>query len=286
MNGENNIQVVPPVEAPETKKKSKVGLIIGLIIILCLIGVGVFFLLTKTDLLNKDSDKKDTKTEEKKEEPKEEENKPTEEPDSKYSGVYKRDDMVLKIFCFKNNDCSVIFKDDVVTSSYTITINKDIVEEDSTSLKFENDTVTVKETNTEEYGYFGTDGVYKRVSDYKAIDYYKDNYGDPELLKSNISGYYELNDKKMYVIPITNDKAKVNITGDFGYFDVEFDVKNDTTLHVDFLGDEYTITFEDQKATFTTGEIFSNEASKKEKDGTYQKIKDITYMDIIENVAL
>ena len=284
MNGENNMQEQQQV-ITEPKKKSKVGLIIGLIIVLCLIGVGIFFLLTKTDLINKNSDKEDTKTEEKKEKDKDNDKETkTEEKSTQYNGVYKKDKAQISIYCYKNNECAIDLEDDEYSSTDIIEIKNGKAKKGDFSYTFENNSVTInvdaKKSDDDNYDKTILNGEYKKDSEYTASDYFKNNYGDPSLVSSKYNGLYELDNKKMIIFQISEEKARVYIGGEFSIFDIEFNIQSDGSLQTDFFDNQYKVTVENDKATFTT--IQTDE--EKEHDGTYTKTKTLTIEEILENV--
>ena len=284
MNGENNMQE-PQQVITEPKKKSKVGLIIGLIIVLCLIGVGIFFLLTKNDLINKNSDKEDTKTEEKKEKDKDNDKETkTEEKSTQYNGVYKKDKAQISIYCYKNNECAIDLEDDEYSSTDIIEIKNGKAKKGDFSYTFENNSVTInvdaKKSDDDNYDKTVLNGEYKKDSEYTASDYFKNNYGDPSLVSSKYNGLYELDNKKMIIFQISEEKARVYIGGEFSIFDIEFNIQSDGSLQTDFFDNQYKVTVENDKATFTT--IQTDE--EKEHDGTYTKTKTLTIEEILENV--
>jgi hypothetical protein len=269
---ENNIQ-------PE-KKKGKLGIIIAVIVVLCALGIGCFFLLN-----NKEDKKEPAKTEEKTEEKKEEKKEePKKEKDtsSNYKAIYKDGKKELKIYCKDKRNCYIDFYEEDGSLYFTqSSISENVIKDRAFTLKFENDTAIVEEIVEEDYEENGISGTYKKEKDYTDEEFFKDKYGDAELLKSKYNGYYTLNKLKMYIYQKEEKTVRVFITGDFGIFDIEFEIQKDGTLYTDFFEDEYKITLTDDSAIFETTKTDKEE---KPKDGVYKKEKTLSYKDILENI--
>ncbi|MBR6133414.1 MAG: hypothetical protein IKQ29_01710 [Bacilli bacterium] len=282
MDQENNTQVTPEnnIQPEEKQGKGKIGIIIAILVVVCALGIGGFFILNK-----KDDKKEPAKTEEKEkkeETPKKEENKKEEEDFSTYNGLYSNGSKQLSVYCKNKRTCYVDFYEDEYTLYFTQTsIKENEIKEDSFTLKFENGTAIVEEIVKEDYYENGISGTYKKEKEYTEEDLYKNKYGDIELLKTKYNGYYTLNKNKMYIYQKDKDKVRVYIIGSFGSFDVEFAIQKDGTLTTDFFDDEYKITITDDSATFETTKTDKEE---KDKDGTYKKEKTLDYKDIIENI--
>ena len=262
MEPENNIQ-------EEKKGNKKIGIIIAIIVALLVVGVVVFLVLNKDS--KKDTDKKeDTKTEEKKEEtPKED----------TYRGIYKLNKNTLKVHC--NDICYITIYNEDEEEIYTemAYMKKNEIKENDVTITFEKDKITIKNESEDDE----ISGTYTKEKEYTDEEIYKDYYGNIELLKTKYNGYYKLNDKEMYIFQTEEDRVRVYIKCPLQFFDVQFYIKEDGSLFIDFLDDEYQITLSDNNATFTT---LKSEEHNKEYDGTYIKQKTIDYKDILKNVTI
>ena len=238
----------------EQPRKGKTGLIITIIIILlCGIGVGLFFILNKDSKKDEDDNKKNTKTEEKVE--KKEENKENNET-STYNGVYKKDNIVFKIYCIPEKKCKASFESESYGSLLDISIKNGKAESSGISYTFENNSLTIK-TNPSEFREDDPaatilNGNYTKEKDYTAEDYYKDNIGETTYINTKYNGLFELNNNKMYIIQTKNDKVRISIQGNNSIFDMEFDIQSDGSLQKDFFESTYKITVDDENAIFTT----------------------------------
>ena len=271
---QENLQTEPP-------KKKKTGLIIILLVlVLCGIGVGLFFILNKDNKKDDEEKKENTKTEEK---VKEEEKKETNEV-SIYNGVYKKSDVTFSIYCISNDKCKGSFETDNYGSIEEIEIKNNKAEKDGLSYKFENNTVIItsdpNEFREDDPAATILNGNYTKEKDYTAEDYYNDNIGDSTYLNTKYNGLFELNEKKMYVFQTKNDKVRISIQGNFDIFDMEFDIQADGSLQTTFFDSKYKITVDNENAIFITLETDED----KEHDGTYKKTKILTIEDILENV--
>ncbi len=274
-NNSNLNQEIQPVNT-ETPKQNKAGIILSIIFILCLAGIGFYFISIKTDLFNKEEkeeEEKESVTEEKKEEKIE------------YSGIYKDGKKIIKLYCQENNECYISMENgDGGGIETDIVIHNNRADEDEIELKFEKDTIIVTEYPEDEDDMYEIGGTYKKEKEYKVLDFYKDNYGDPELLNTKYNGYYELNDNKMYIFQIDEENARVYITGEkIGIFDIEFKIENEK-LHETFFDNEYEIEIIADEAIFTTIKKDDDE-EEKELDGTYKKLRNIDYKEIIKNIT-
>ena len=271
MNQELNTQTTQEVP----KKKSPAGIIVLVLVILIVLGVGGWFLATK--VLNKEEKKEDTKTEEKAEkkyEKKEEE----ETTNSDLSGIYVKDKTEIKVLVI---DKTVIFHylgESAINSYAELKGNVAKTGFGSQILTFNGDELVVEDNESVEEE--SISGTYKRTKDYTVDDFYKDYLGDPKYFNSKYNGKYENGKYEMLIYQVYEDKCRVNITGDFGVFDIEFDIKEDGSLYEKFFDDVYTVTFDGDKATFTTVE---SEDGEKEKDGTYSRKGAITKEEIIKS---
>ena len=270
MNQELNTQIVQEVP----KKKGKAGIIVLILIILVLIGVGGWFLFTK--VLDKEEKKEDTKTEEKKKEDKKgEEKKEDKKLDSSYNGIYEKDGIQLSIFTI-DGKIEFFYEGATSVSSYA-ELKGNVAKEDygKRTFTFKDGEVVVEDSN-DEYNIAGT---YKKVKDYTIEDYYEYTIGDPKVFNSKYNGKYTSDKYTMYIYQIGDDKCRVTINGDFGVFDIEFDIKEDGSLYETFFDDEYSITFDGDKAIFKT--VKTDDENKKEKDGTYTKTGSVTMEEAI-----
>ena len=280
MNEENNnlnlnqeTQSVPQ----EPTKKNNIGPIIAILVLLCIVGGGAFFLLTKTDLLKsaKDDNDEETKEERKDEEVKEAKG---------YNGIYKSENSVLKLYCQENNECYIYLENDDSTVGTTIEIEDNLSDYDDIEFKFEKNTITVSENPEDEDDIIGIGGIYKKEKDYNMQDFYKDQYGNPELLNSKYNGYYEYGENKMYTFQTDEEHVRVYISGNgISFFDIEFEINEDGKLHEEFFENIYEVEVKENEAIFTT--IQTDEEDGKALDGTYKKLRNIDYKEIIKNIT-
>ena len=267
MNQEFNTQTTQEV-APE-KKKGGAGIIVLILVILAVLGVGGGFLATK--VLNKEDKKEDTKTEEKNKEEKKEE--------ISFSGIYESDKGTLKVYDTGKGKIFFTFDGDYSVDSYAEVKKGKAVENgfDKREFSLEGESLVVSD-DSEDYNIAG---VYTKKKEYTAKEYYNDAYGDPKYLESKYNGLYKSDKKKMYIYQTEDGKVRVNVdTGDYSLFDIDFDIKEDGSLYVEFFDDIYTVTFDGDKTTFTT--VKTDDDDKKVKDGTYTKEKTLTIEDVIE----
>ncbi len=260
----------PMNDAP---KKNKTWIIIVVLLVL-LVGGGI--LLTQSGIFDK---KEEDKTEEKKE--KKEETKPEDKKDekadedfSKYNGVYKSNNNVIKLFYYDTNLYYVI--NDNEDSGYFINesngwedifYNNKTIKLNDNSIEF-----TDKENNA-------LNGTYTKTGDYTAKDLFIDHGGDLEFYNlEKYNGYYKNEKNEMFTYQIDEESVRVMLKYENGTFDVEFDIQEDGKLFTDFLDSEFEISYDEKgNATFKT--VKGEDENK--YDGTYTKQGKVSFDMII-----
>ena len=279
-NQELNQQVV----AESSPKKSNNKLILIVVALVLVIGV-VLFLVFGTDLFKGEEKKEETKEEPKKEEV----------VSVNPSGVYENNGVTVKVFYFEKAENSKYRKD---TVEFNIDSDGngfgsygDYENDKVTGSVFESEvTLTFKNNELELNGNESfvnenpdmTVGVYKKVKDYTADDYYSDNIGDINYLNSSYNGKYELDGNVLYAYQTESDTVTIVLISAsenyFGYFGRSYKINEDGTLIEDYLseGEEPTssISFDGEQVVF-------NYTEDEGLSGTYTKKSSLSVKDII-----
>ena len=265
---DQNQMVMVDYGEPKPRKKKK--LIIILLIILVILGVGTWFVLTKTDLIIKhDEDAKET-------EKKEKEKKGA----YKFQGVFERGGYTIRIFPINEEEFRFSLKSDRTSIIGTATVKGNTASHGSfgnmlTFVYSSNDNSIVLTADDEKI----PSDTYNFVQDYTIDDYFAENCGNPMYFNTKYNGVYSLGSRKMYVYQRTETTCRVIlIERSSAVFDMEFDIKEDGSLYTTFFERVYTINLEGTSMVFkTTGDDKEND-----KDGTYTKEKTLKYEDVIE----
>ncbi|MBR4262937.1 MAG: hypothetical protein IKQ35_06205 [Bacilli bacterium] len=191
-----------------------------------------------------------------------------------FDGVYKKDNIVLKIYTLDNKIKYNILAND----SYTAKGEADITDDTATATIFEkNYTFKLNGNNiTLETNDAGFDsGEYVKEKNYTANDYFTDNYGDPKFVTSEITGLYEQENNKLYVYQMADNKISFKaelINNNTVVGEAELDANGNYTVTIP--ENTYSLKYENKNITLTsTDPTFS---------GTYTKKQPLTVEDIIK----
>ena len=260
-----------------TGKRNKTGLyiIIFAIILLIIGGLYVFF---GTDLLK--GKEKDPEESEKGDNKDDDKDKTANSYTEDKNGVYESGNSVLKLY--GNSKGKVYIQID--TDSIGIEdiykykngkLEKDFGESDVV-INFIEDGVEL----TSHYEGLET-GIFSKKSGYTIEEFYKDMYGDPELLKTKYNGVYQLNNNTtLYMMQYKEDEVDVDVSavsmGSYKGFNTYFVIQEDGTLKESLIFDDDV-----EEKFITMGENEVKLELKDEEDqevfgGTYTKKSDVT----------
>jgi len=249
-------------------KGKKIGLIIAIIGLLLIIGASVHYFTTK------------------KETPKEKK----EEIVTNVNGIYELNGTVIKIYKLEDEEKPIeynltfnidnqIFGSDKLENNkmYSIIFNTEI------NMTFEKDKLILKLDDETINKYNLKNGTYKKIRDFNIDDYYKDNYGDPDLLKTKYNGVFVNQDIKITMYQKAEDIVGIKLSG-----------VNDSSIIINYytylLSEDGTLredTLANEKATTTikldNDNIIFESTSQPDLSGTYVKKSDITIKDVIIN---
>lgn len=254
-----------PVTVAEPPNKKKKWWTLILLIVLLIVGGTVLFL-----FLNPKQEKQNVKENEK--------------VDSlEWSGIYKNGSDYVKIYQLDEDTIyfDIITEDSRAYTTATIKDNKAEAKIYATYTLELNDN-KLKVTSTDEYMLNAT---YTKKGEYTKEDIYKDNYGDPAVLNTNVNGtfYYEKRKATVTIYQIDSDTAYFNIANEDENYEFEVNVVDGKVEHIEELNDE-TITIEIE---FTEDKLKLKIQSTDRKrffnrlDGTYKKTGSITIDDLL-----
>ena len=260
----NNQQMMMFDYSEMPPKKSKKKLIIILIIIALILGVGAWFVLTKTDLIIKHDNKK-------------EEEKVVKKGAYKFQGVFERENYVLKIYPINESE----FRFSITSQKLSVKGSASVKGATGIYGSFE-DTITFTYTskdNTITVAAGREDipsDVYQFTKDYSVEEYFADSCGNPMYFDTKYNGYYTHGSNKMYIYQVNDTTCRVIIDGGSSVTDLDFNIQADGSLRGSIFDRVYVITFEDSKAIFKT-----TDGDDSGKDGTYKKQRKLKYEDVL-----
>lgn len=196
-----------------------------------------------------------------------------------YSGVYSIEDSTIKIYQVDNEKAKFFIStnsNDFVEGSAKIGTDSMVGE------IFNQYTFVIKDNGIE---FSTTDenlsqGFYARTGDYTKEDYYRDEYGDINLINSIYNGKYELDGATIYIYQSGEKETHVIAQKSISSLDIPFEIQSEQTLHGTIFDDEYTITLNGGELTFTTVK------GDKTFDGTYKRTAVLTIDDIISYFSI
>ena len=190
-----------------------------------------------------------------------------------FDGVYKKDNIVLKIYTLDNKIKYNILAND----SYKVEGEADITNDTATGTIFEkNYTFKLNGNNiTLETNDAGLDsGEYIKEKNYTSNDYYTDHYGDPKFLTSEINGIYEQENNKLYVYQKDDNKIVFLAELNNNTISAEPELDGNGNYTATIFENTYSLKYENKNITVTsTEEVFS---------GVYTKKQPLTVEDIIK----
>lgn len=261
----NQTQQNPQISNNETPKRKKKAWIIIIFIILLIIGAICTFYFLKPE--EEKEIIKETNTVQ----------------NLEWSGIYKNGSDYVKIYQLDENTLyfDIITEDSRAYTLATIKNNKAEGKIYATYTLELNDN-KLKVTSTDEYM---LDATYTKKDEYTKEDIYKDNYGDPEVLNTNVNGtfYYEKRKATITIYQIDKDTAYFNIADEDENYEFEVNVVDGKVEHIEELNDE-KITIEIE---FTEDKLKLKIQSTDKKrffnrlDGTYKKTGSITMDDLL-----
>ena len=124
-------------------------------------------------------------------------------------------------------------------------------------------------------------GLYTKASDLKIEDYFEHAFGNAQTFKSKYNGYYKSDDKEITSYQISDNEVILIAVSDVSTEVITLNINEDNTMSTESSGGTITVTLNNNKL------IFSKESETlKQFDGEYTKVKDINYMDVINNDIL
>ncbi|MBP5683804.1 MAG: hypothetical protein J6X02_00930 [Bacilli bacterium] len=274
--GEANSGTTPPPE-----KKSKVGLIIIIVVLLVALGVGAYFLFGKKDDTPTNNQNNNQENGQNNNQNNNNNNNDATFKASSFSGVYKLDDVTVVLFGKdSNNKLYYDISSGTNSSSGDASVLGTSAEAEifDTTFKFTINNGNLELTTNDEKFKSGT---YNKISDYKINDFYNDHYGKEEFIDTKYNGDYSNDTTKVYVYQESESEVRIYFMGTAGLHDISYEIKDDGSLYSKFFDDEYTVTFEGDKMTYTSKK---GDGSKNEFDGTYTKVKSLSLEEIVDYV--
>lgn len=194
----------------------------------------------------------------------------------KYDGVYLYEGTRIKLYELADNRIffSIISQNND-TEGYADKNGKTAVGE-----IFNKYTFTIKDNGIE---FTTTDenlvqGTYTKESNYTKEDFYRDKYGDINLISSKYNGKFELEGATLYMYQSEEKKVRVVVEKGLSSSDISYDIMDDASLNGKIFEEEYSIKLEEDNLIFTTVK------GDKTFDGTYKKTKALTIDDILANI--
>lgn len=272
-NQKNNI--------PNNQKKSKLPIIIGILLVVIIAAVAVFLLMKKND-----------KKEEKKEPEKQENNTNTNQNTNtntnitiSWSGTYENSDGTITIYQYSNEKLyyGVSLNSGSAFGSAEISGNK------AEGKIFDTYTFTLEGTQIQ---FTTTDedlkaGTFTKKGDYSKEDYYKDNFGDPSYLNTNVNGIFQNGDITIKIYQTSETAAMITITASSSIYSTPITINNGSlVLDKESFGEteKINITISSDSITVVAS---SSDTSKilNKISGSYKKVKPYTIDDILADVA-
>lgn len=186
--------------------------------------------------------------------------------------VYQEDDETVYFGRNKNTRCRARVENELArgicnggneSDEYTLTIIDNMLEIESNNSRI-------------------LSGLYTKVSDIKLEEYFEVTYGNTSSFQSKYNGIYRLDDKEIVLYRVYEDSVKLIASSSSSTLVITLNIMEDDTLSVTMEDKTITIKLDDRgNLIFNTKGI--NEGTTKQFDGEYNKIKFITFSDILKN---
>lgn len=201
--------------------------------------------------------------------------------DHQYSGIYSNSEESIYIF---QNDSDLYF----TTSSFkgkTIITNGNAtyerVEDEQNrvySFSISKDILTLTSNDD-----VIKSGEYTKINTLSLEKYFDYKFGDYNLFNSKYNGYYHKDDLSIYIYQIAEKMVNVIINCNDFEMNANFKIRNDGLLEINSTIEELYIEFSNSNTITFNITDKTSDVYKEKLNGSYQKEKNITMYDVLDN---
>lgn len=193
----------------------------------------------------------------------------------KYTGIYKLQNMEIKVVHYKNKLLVKMNKNNEPFGSTEVIIEGNKFEDLNCTFEFKKDAVNIKTTQKDI-----PKGDYKRVKPYTTKEIYKDYVGDIAFLNNDYNGVFENDKNTIYTLQTTKDTIRFATDNNGVSTNLELNKKDEQHFYLDFFESKYNLTFNKEQL-----EVKYESPDEDAISGTYNRKSKMKAVDAIKIIA-